>query len=256
MGKTSVSILSRRRIGDLINHAVEQVVASLPRARRREREDERLERQREAVERVKELARHHEQLSRAKADLEGSWRSVHDEIARCRGEQARLKALAAEPQEDPAIFLGAPDFDRRLQEVVGEVFLKRRAEPAEDAAKEGKRLQSVMEALVMRIAKESRLAIRGRLPVTSQIAVLERRFEHEASLAKALKSVSGAGVQQKQVESALRQLGLTNADPHQEKKKEMLKVVLTANKQIRSTAQELAREGVTLCSPRRPSPAA
>jgi hypothetical protein len=58
------------------------------------------------------------------------------------------------------------------------------------------------------------------------------------------------------VEGALRELGLANADPRQEKKKEMLKVVLSANRLIRSTAEELGREGITLSSPRRPVPAA
>jgi hypothetical protein len=260
MGKKTVTILSKRRIGELIHQAVSQVIASLPRQRSRQRAEERLERQRAAVEEVRELAFQYEQLSKAKSDLEDSWRSIHDEIGRSRREIHRLKTLSAEPYEDPAVILGAPDVDRRLQGILNDVFLNRSAELVDDSGKEGKRLHSVMEALVLRLAREAREKLRGKLPMTSPLSILERRvvklFQHEASLADALKALSGPGVRNPQVEGVLRQLGLTHEDPQGEKKKEMLKVVLSANKLIRTTAQELEREGISLSSPRRSTPAA
>jgi len=56
------------------------------------------------------------------------------------------------------------------------------------------------------------------------------------------------------VQNVLRQLGLVEDDPNFAKKRDMLKFVLDANRDLKVQAADLARRGITLASPGRPTP--
>jgi len=87
-----------------------------------------------------------------------------------------------------------------------------------------------------------------------EIAVLTKRVDkllaYITTLESALKTLSTAKTfSNQQVQNLLRDLGLAPEDKNFEKKKEMLKVVLSANQGIRKKARELAARGITLDAP-------
>jgi hypothetical protein len=79
---------------------------------------------------------------------------------------------------------------------------------------------------------------------------MEKLYAQIAAMESALRTISQSKVySNQQINNVLRQLGLANEDKNFEKKKEMLKFVLTANKDIRRDGAELAAKGVTLATP-------
>jgi predicted mannosyl-3-phosphoglycerate phosphatase (HAD superfamily) len=79
---------------------------------------------------------------------------------------------------------------------------------------------------------------------------IEKLSEYITSLENSLKTLSNSKVfSNQQVQNLLRKLGLAQEDKHFEKKREMLKIVLNANQEIRKQAKALEERGITLATP-------
>jgi DNA-binding transcriptional regulator YbjK len=264
-GKKTISLLSRVRMAELINNAVRQLVdrfrdeaaaAAVPLAAPSG--------ERSAVENLQELLQQYEETSKAKADLESSRQLLHQELDELREHIAHEKARAEgliEEDSDTGQYLCTPDFDRELSAIITRVFENRKSAIAPaatpEALKELEGLKSPIHDLVFKLVKAQREQFRARTgPVTNGIPILEKRimklYSQLGELENVLRAISASKVQNNQaVLTALRQLGLLDEDKYLEKKKEMLKIVLDTNKDIRNTAKDLEAHGITLSSPRR-----
>jgi hypothetical protein len=259
-GRRTVSLLSKERMAELIDHALRQLVdryraAAAPAVAVDPKT---------AAEDVKELVQQFQDTAQARADLEVSRQVIHDELDVLRRQVAHEKAVAEgrlEEQLENTRLLGSPEFDRHLGAIVARVFENRRTaiaatEPPE-ALDDLKHLQPRIEEVVLRVVREERVKYRARRGIDfKETALLEKRieklFSQLAALENALKMISGSKLQNnQQVMNALRQLGLLNEDKYFEKKKEMLKIVLDTNKVIRKDAHDLEARGITLSSERR-----
>jgi hypothetical protein len=79
---------------------------------------------------------------------------------------------------------------------------------------------------------------------------LEKLYAQIGALENALKTITSSKVySNQQIQNVLRQLGLAQEDKNFEKKRDMLKIVLTANKDIRLQAKTLEEKGITLAKP-------
>jgi hypothetical protein len=264
-GKQTISVLSRNRMAELINNAVRQLV-------NRFRDEAAAGAapvvaptvERSAVEKLQELLQQYEETSKAKADLEVSRQLLHRELDDIREHIAHEKARAEgliEEDFDKVQFLCTQDFDRQMNAIITQVFENQKASLAPaatpEALEELDRLKSPIHDLVFRLVGEERERFRARTgPGTKGIAMLEKRilklYSQLEALENALRAMSGSKVQNNQaVLTALRQLGLLDEDKYLEKKKEMLKIVLDTNKDIRKDARDLEAQGITLSSPRR-----
>jgi hypothetical protein len=217
-----------------------------------------------AVEKLQELLQQYEETNKARTDLEVSRQVLHEELDEIRAHIAREKAKAEgliEEDLEHINFLGTADFDREMKTILARVFEGRKAALASDgsspeATAELGQLQAPMQDLVFRLIREQRQRFRVRTGAGSkEISMLEKRIEklyaQLGALENALQMISSSKVQSNQaVLNALRQLGLVNEDKYFEKKREMLKVVLDANKGIRQSAKDLEARGITLASPR------
>ncbi len=258
-GRNSLAVVSKTRIAELINRAVLDLVGRLRaedarRRERREKADAQAEEARSFFERLAELAREVERTGRAREELEGARQSILREIDELRGEIVRQKALAAEKREDAldrSPYLGAPDVDRQLAATVAQTC---RARGSEVAAKEVERLEALLRDLVVRVAREERTRLRPGAAADKALWRTEKRIEklytQLDATERALRLLSGAKVQNHAlVQSALRELGLVSDDKYREKKREMLKVVLDTNREIRRRHRDLAARGITLSTP-------
>jgi len=265
-GRRTLAVVSKSRIAELINRAVQDLVGRLraedaPRRERREKKDREAEEARSFFERLAELAREVERTGRAREELEGARHSLLREIDELRGEIVRQKALAAEKREDAidrSPYLGAPDVDRQLASIVAETCRARAAgadgEGRPAAPKEAERLEGLLRDLVLRMAREERARLRPGAAADRALWRTEKRIEklytQLDAMERALRLISGAKVQNHPlVENALRELGLVSDDKYREKKREMLKVVLDNNREIRRRHRDLAEKGITLSTP-------
>jgi hypothetical protein len=258
-GRRSLAIVSKARIVELINRAVLDLVGRLRaeddrRRKRREKVDAEAEETRSFFERLAELAREVERTGRAREELESARHSLLAEIDDLREEIVRQKALAAEKREDAldrSPYLGAPDVDRELAAMVAQTC-RDRASGA--TANEAARLEPLLRDLVLRVAREERALLRPGAAADRALWRTEKRIEklytQLDAMERALRLVSGAKVQNHPlVQSALRELGLVSDDKYREKKREMLKVVLDTNREIRRRHRDLAARGITLSTP-------
>jgi hypothetical protein len=263
-GKKTVSLLSKDRMADLINQAVRQLVGRFRDATAGPTPVVGPSSDASAVEKLQELLQQYEETSKARADLEVTRQVLHeelDDIRRCIAqEKARAEGLIEEDLEN-VTYLGTADFDREIKAIVGRVFDTRQSvlaasEPPE-VMKELSALQPPIQDLVFKVIREQRERFRVRTGAgAKQIVLLEKRIEklysQLAALENALTMISSSKVQSNQaVLNALRSLGLVNEDKYFEKKREMLKIVLDTNKDIRKNAKELEAQGITLSSPKR-----
>jgi hypothetical protein len=264
-GRRTVSLLSKARIYELINRAVRDLVEA-HRAQARKRPgpppppDEP-----SFYQRLQELLREVEGTNQAREALEASRLSLLEELQDLRTELAREKARASEKREDAldrSPFLGVADFDRQIGAIVTQACLRQLPpEGAEKPAgfqKEWDRLEALLRERVLQVVREERGRIRP-APAGSNkpLWMLERRIDKLYSeldaLQRAITIISTSKVQNNQLlQTALRELGLVIDDKYHEKKKEMLKVVLDNNREIRQRHRELSARGITLSSPRPP----
>jgi chromosome segregation ATPase len=255
-GKKTISLLSKERMADLIDRALQSLVdryrAAAGPAPAPSKDPT-----------VRELVQQYHATEQARTDLEVSRQVIHDELDVLRKQIAQEKALAEgrlEAEVDRAQLLGSPEFNRHIQTIIARVFENRRTALAPtappEALKELASLQPPIEDLVLRVVKEEREKHRVRTGSGSkEISMLEKRIEklysQLAALENALKMISSSKLtSNQQLQNALRQLGLLNEDKYFEKKKEMLKVVLDVNKVIRKDAKDLEAKGITLSSPK------
>jgi hypothetical protein len=258
-GRRSLAIVSKARIVELINRAVLDLVGRLRaedagRRARQEKVDAEAEETRSFFERLAELAREVERTGRAREELEGARTSLLREIDDLREEIVRQKALAAVKREDAldrSPYLGAPDVDRQLATMVAETC---RARAPGATATEAERLELLLRDLVLRVAREERARLRPGAAADRALWRTEKRIEklytQLDAMERALRLLSGAKVQNHPlVQSALRELGLISDDKYREKKREMLKVVLDTNQEIRRRHRDLAARGITLSTP-------
>jgi hypothetical protein len=263
-GKRTVSLLSKERMAELIDQAVRGLVGRFRDAAIGATPVVAPSNDKSAVEKLQELLQQYEETSKAKADLEVSRQVLHEELDDIRQsiahEKARAEGLIEEDLEN-VTYLGTADFDREIQAIIGRVFDTRQSvlaasEPPE-VMKELGSLQPPIRDLVFRVIKEQRARFRVRTGAgAKEISLLEKRIEklysQLAALENALDMISTSKLQSSQaIQSALRQLGLVNDDKYFEKKREMLKIVLDTNKDIRKNASDLEAQGITLASPRR-----
>ena len=258
-GRRTLAVVSKARIAELINRAVLDLVGRLRaeherRRARREKADAEVEEARSFFERLAELAREVERTSRAREELEEARRSILREIDELRAEIVRQKDLAAQKREDAldrSPYLGAPDVDRQLATLVAESCRTRNAGAD---AKEAGRLEVLLRDLVLRVAREERAHLRPGAAADKALWRTEKRIEklytQLDATERALRLISGAKVQNHPlVQNALRELGLVSDDKYREKKREMLKVVLDTNQEIRRRHRDLAARGITLSTP-------
>lgn len=258
-GRKYISLLSKDKIDELINQAVRNIVGkhrggeSVP--------QDRLEA--ESKEEFKEIFQEYRQQVRARSGLEESREALAAELEDLRRDLREQKALAdGRLSEDleRTLVLGFRDFERELDRITGEVFEKRelvlRRSDTPEAVAELKRVEDVLRAVIRRILAAERERFQSEGGRNRLIALLEKRMEklyaQIGTLETALRTISSSKLySNQQLQNVLRQLGLATDDKNFEKKREMLKVVLGANVDLRAKARELESKGITLATPAR-----
>jgi len=190
-------------------------------------------------------------LSREKID-ELINRSVNTIVDKHRVTAARRRAVSADQLEAES----RAEFQELLQQYQQTTDATRSVEQSKqvlDQELEEIRFELVPEATpkeVLQVEREHTVAATD----VREIALLKKRLDkllaYIATLEAALKTLSTAKTfSNQQVQNLLRDLGLAPDDKNLEKKKEMLKVVLSATLGIRKKARELAARGITLDAP-------
>src|SRR6185369_14247994 len=196
-GKKTISLLSKERMADLIDQALRNLIDRYrmhPAPTFTPAKDPG----------VRELAEQFQATEQARTDLEVSRQVIHDELDVLRRQIAEEKALAEgrlEAAVENAQFVGSPEFDRHLKSIIVRVFENRRTAlsgtAAPEALKELDALQTPVQDLVMRVAREEREKHRARTGgPTREYALMERRIEklytQLAALENALKMISSS----------------------------------------------------------------
>jgi predicted RNase H-like nuclease (RuvC/YqgF family) len=261
-GRTTVSLLSKARMGELIDRAIRDLVEHYrDEARNRKtRPEEPLEKS--AYESLQELIKEVESANQAKAELEGSRQSLLSELGELRDALAREKRRAEEEHEDAldrSPFLGVADFDRHLAAVITRVCEAQIPPPDVEKPpgflKEWGQIEKLVRQSVLAVVKEERARYRAPARDNKELWKMERRVEklytELDALEHAIKLISNSKVPNNAaVQNALRELGILVEDKNYEKKKEMLKFVLDTNQQIRKSSRELEARGISLSRPR------
>lgn len=263
-GRRTVTLLARNRISELINRAVRDLVESQREIARERTKAREVPDEPSFFDRLQELLREVEGTNQARDELEASRKSLLGELEELRTELAREKIRASEKREDAldrSPFLGVADFDRKIGAIVTEVCRSQLPpEGAEKPAgfqKEWDRLEHLVRERVLQVVREERGRIRPSLAAQNKaLWMMEKRvdklYTELDALERAITIISTSKVNHAQLQTALRELGLLSDDKYREKKKEMLKVVLDNNREIRRRHQELSSRGITLSSPERP----
>ena len=141
---------------------------------------------------------------------------------------------------EKALVLGFKEFEIELEKLVVGVFDRRKlilenSETPEAVAEMGE-IQSRLQAMISKLVglERERFMTEGGYSRDREIELLERRIaklhEQIASMEKALKTITNSKVYSNtQIQNVLRQCGLYEEDKNYEKKKEMVKVLLTQN---------------------------
>jgi hypothetical protein len=260
-GRKTISMLSREKIDELINQAVKNIadkyralaagVTNVPVAQI----------EAESKQEFNELLSQYQETAKAKTDLEQSKQSLDAELEEMRKDLEKQKALAdgrLSEEAEKALIVGFKEFERELDKQVVKVFEKRKlileGGDTPEAVAELKGVEIAIRPIISRLvaAERERFAMSG--GQSREIAMLEKRIEklyaQIAAMENALKTISNSKLySNQQIQNLMRQLGLAQEDKNYEKKREMLKVVLTANKDIRQQAKDLEAKGVTLATP-------
>lgn len=263
-GKKYISLLSKERIEELINQAVRTIVdkyravaagvSAVPVAQI----------EAESKQEFGELLQQYQQTAQAKTQLEVSKSALDQELDDLRKDLERQKGLAdgrLSEEIERTLIVGFKEFERELDRITVKVFEKRRIilenEIGPEAAAELKPVEEVLRKIIARLvaAERERFATAGGRD--REIALLEKRmeklYEHIGVMENALRTISTSKLySNQQIQNLLRQLGLTQDDKFFEKKREMLKIVLDQNLDLRKQFTELG--GRDLSSPRGPGP--
>jgi len=260
-GKKYISMLSKERIEELINQSVKTIVdkyramaagiAQVPLS------------QIEAESKLEfnDLLQQYKETAQAKTDLEQSRQVLDTELEELRKDLEKQKALAdgrMTEEIEKTLIVGFKEFERELDRIVVKVFEKRRLILQEsetpEAVAELKQIEEVLRKIIARLVAAERERFQMAGGRDREIALLEKRIEklyaQISTMENALKTISTSKLySNQQIQNLLRGLGLLQDDKYFEKKKEMLKIVLQANKDIRQQAKEMELKGITLANP-------
>ena len=259
-GKKTISLLSKEKMEDLINQAVKNIVDKYRAMAAGVTQVPVEQIQAESKEEFNELLQTYQQTAKAKTDLEQSKQALDGELEELRKDLEKQKALAdgrLSEEAEKALVIGFKEFERELDKQVVKVFEKRKAILAEtnpEEAPELKQVEAVIRPIIARLvaAERERFQMAGGQSRETQLMEkrIEKLYAQIAAMESALRMISQSKVySNQQINNVLRQLGLANEDKNLEKKKEMLKFVLDANKGINKDGAALAAKGITLATP-------
>jgi chaperonin cofactor prefoldin len=260
-GKRYINVLSREKIDELINRSIRTIVDKHRLAAAHSKASSVAQIEAESRAEFEELLQQYQETAEAKRAVEVSKQTLEQELGEVRFE---LDPVTAGVEDRPSGNartepLGAfEDFIRELDKQVVQVFkvrkliLERSESP--EAAAELDRVEGVLCAILSKLVHVERERFTASGGDPREVATLKKRMEklaaYVATMEAALKTLSAAKTfSNQQVQNLLRELGLAPEDKNFEKKKEMLKVVLSANQGIRKKARELAARGITLEAP-------
>jgi len=258
-GRKTISLLSKERMDEMINQAVKNIVDKY-RAMAAGVGVPVEQIQAESKDEFNELMRTYQETAKAKTQLETSKELLDGELDELRKDLEKQKALAEgrlSEEAEKALVIGFKEFERELDKQVVKVFDKRKqilAESNPDAVPELKEVENVIRPIIARLvaAERERFQMAGGQSRETQLMEkrIEKLYAQIAAMETALRTISQSKVySNQQINNVLRQLGLTNEDKNAEKKKEMLKFVLDANKGINKDGAALAAKGITLANP-------
>ncbi|HEX7897851.1 MAG TPA: hypothetical protein VF950_08835 [Planctomycetota bacterium] len=264
-GKRYINVLSKDKIDELINQAVKNIAdkyraiaAGIAGAGPVAAPEEL---QAEAKGEFNELLQTYQQTAKAKSDLELSKQALDAEIEEMRKDLEKQKALAdgrVSEEAEKALIVGFKEFERELDKQVVKVFEKRKLILEESASPEAvaelKGVESAIRPIISRLVAAERERFQMAGGQSRETLMMEKRLEklyaQIGALEAALKTITSSKVySNQQIQNVLRQLGLAQEDKNFEKKKEMLKFVLTANKDIRTQSKTLEEKGISLAKP-------
>ncbi len=259
-GKKTISLLSKEKMEELINQAVRNIVDKYRAMAAGVAQVPVDQIQAESKAEFNELLQTYQQTAKAKTDLEQSKQALDGELEELRRDLERQKALAdgrLSEEAEKALVIGFKEFERELDKQVVRVFEKRKAILAEtnpEEAPELKQVEAMIRPIIARIvaAERERFQMSGGQSRETQLMEkrIEKLYAQIAAMESALRMISQSKVySNQQINNVLRQLGLVTEDKNFEKKKEMLKFVLDANKGINKDGAALAAKGITLANP-------
>ena len=255
-GMQFIHVLSRDKIQDLINRAVQTIVDKHLGRYAKVSDETAAQIAEESQAEFTELLQQYKEMSRAKSDVERSRRTLDEELEKLRKELEEERNAAGQH-----VLQVAPgpvgDVVPELNAQIDRLFearrkLKRSQTP--EATEDLRQVEVVFRRLVSKVVAEREQPEPPAGSLQRENSILQRRLdkmgEYVASLENALKTLSSSKLQSsQQIQNVLRQLGLANEDKNFEKKKEALKVVLDVNRFIRREAKALEAKGVTLATP-------
>lgn len=260
-GKRHVNLLSRDKIDELINRSVKTIVDKHRATTAYKHAASQAQIEAESRAEFEELLHQYQETADAKTAVEHSKRALEQELEEIRFEPDPEGAGEDDPPPT-AVRPGPPspfeDFVRKLDKQVLHVFANRRLilarSESPEAMRELDRIEEVLRTIFEKLVHETGEQLRAPVGDAHDTATLKKRMEklyaYIATLEAALKTLSTAKTfSHQQVQNLLRDLGLTQEDKNFEKKRDMLKVVLNANQEIRKKARELAARGITLDAP-------
>ena len=239
-GTKYLSLLSKRKIDELVNQSVQNTIQK-HRAVTSGVAPETLEK--ESKEEFNELLTEFKKTSEAKNQLAQTKESLDIELTELRSELDKQKGVSeGKLTEDAemALVLGFKEFEIELEKLVVGVFDRRKLilenNDTPEAVAEMGEIQNRMQAMISKLVglERERFMMEGGYSRDREIALMERRIaklhEQIASMEKALKTITSSKVYSNtQIQNVLRQFGLYEEDQNFEKKKEMVKVLLTQN---------------------------
>jgi hypothetical protein len=239
-GTKYLSLLSKRKIDELVNQSVQNIIQK-HRSVTSGVAPETLEK--ESKEEFNELLTEFKKASEAKNQLAETKESLDIELTELRKELDKQKGVSeGKLTEDAemALVLGFKEFEIELEKLVVGVFDRRKLilenSDTPEAVAEMGAIQNRIQAMVSKLVglERERFMSEGGYSRDREIALMERRIvklhEQIASMEKALKTITNSKVYSNtQIQNVLRQFGLYEEDKNYEKKKEMVKVLLTQN---------------------------
>jgi hypothetical protein len=259
-GRKSISLLSKEKMEELINQAVKNIVDKYRAMAAGIVQVPVAQIEAESKEEFNELLSQYQQTNKAKSELELSKQALDTELEDLRKDLEKQKALAdgrLNEEAEKALIVGFKEFERELDKQVVKVFEKRKIilqENNPEAVAELKGVENVIRPIISKLLAAERERFQMSGGQSRETAMMEKRLEklyaQIAAMENALKTISNSKLYSNtQIQNLMRQLGLANEDKNFEKKKEMLKFVLDANKGIRKDGAELAAKGITLANP-------
>ena len=239
-GTKYLSLLSKRKIDELVNQSVQNTIQK-HRSGTSGVAPETLEK--ESKEEFNELLTEFKKASEAKNQLAETKESLDIELTELRKELDKQKGVSdGKLTEDAemALVLGFKEFEIELEKLVVGVFDRRtlileNSDTPEAVAEMGE-IKNRIQAMISKLVglERERFMMEGGYSRDREIALMERRIaklhEQIASMEKALKTITSSKVYSNtQIQNVLRQFGLYEEDQNFEKKKEMVKVLLTQN---------------------------